>query len=75
MVTEISFSKAAILIFISFITYVYFMAFMKFYRRYTLETYMLIAIDKDIVVKKKEDLHSANSHDPAPGNSPINPQN
>jgi len=46
-----SFSKFIILIIISFISYIYFMAFMKFYRRYTLETYMLIAIDKEIVVE------------------------
>lgn len=29
------------------------MAFMKFYRRYTLESLMLIVIDKDLVDPKK----------------------
>ena len=52
IVTDFSFIKFIFLIFISVVTYIYFMAFMKFYRRYTLETYMLITIDKDIVVKK-----------------------
>lgn len=36
-------------ILISFISYIFFMAFMKFYRRYTLESFMLIVIDKDLV--------------------------
>ena len=44
---------------ISFISYIFFMAFMKFYRRYSLETLMLIVIDKDLVdlekVRKKID--------------------
>lgn len=34
---------------ISISSYVFFMAFMKFYRRYTLENFMLIVIDKDLV--------------------------
>jgi len=43
---------------ISITSYVFFMAFMKFYRRYTLETLMLIVIDKDLVdlEKKREKL-------------------
>lgn len=43
---------------ISITSYVFFMAFMKFYRRYTLETLMLIVIDKDLVdlEKKREQL-------------------
>lgn len=34
---------------IGIISYIFFMAFMKFYRRYTLEGFMLIAIDKELV--------------------------
>ncbi|MCR9015554.1 hypothetical protein [Aquiflexum gelatinilyticum] len=37
-----------------FISYVYFMGFMKFYRRYTLEAYMLVAIDREIVNNSKK---------------------
>ncbi|WP_312920852.1 hypothetical protein [Empedobacter brevis] len=46
---DISIFKFIILIGISCVCYIYFMAFIKFYRRYTLETYMIIAIDKDLV--------------------------
>lgn len=35
------------------VTYIYFMGFMKFYRRYTLEAYMLVAIDRDIIANSK----------------------
>ena len=38
---------------ISFISYIFFMAFMKFYRRYTLESLMLIVIDKELVDSDK----------------------
>jgi len=31
------------------VSYIYFMGFMKFYRRYTLEAYMLVAIDREII--------------------------
>ena len=34
---------------ISLLSYIFFMAFMKFYRRYSLESLMLIVIDKDLV--------------------------
>lgn len=37
-----------ITIIISLITYIFFMAFMKFYRRYSLESLMLVVIDKDL---------------------------
>lgn len=37
------------ILFIGLISYVFFMAFMKFYRRYTLEGFMLIAIDKELI--------------------------
>lgn len=46
---DISISKVIILLVILCVCYIYFMAFIKFYRRYTLETYMIIAIDKDLV--------------------------
>ncbi|MDM1073639.1 hypothetical protein HX001_14210 [Empedobacter brevis] len=46
---DISIIKFSILIGITIVCYIYFMAFIKFYRRYTLETYMIIAIDKDLV--------------------------
>lgn len=36
------------------VSYVFFMAFMKFYRRYTLESLMLIVIDKELVDETKE---------------------
>lgn len=36
------------IIIISGMSYVFFMAFMKFYRRYTLETFMIIAISEEI---------------------------
>tara|TARA_R110001632_G_scaffold28927_2_gene77027 strand:- start:50235 stop:51077 length:843 start_codon:yes stop_codon:yes gene_type:complete len=36
------------LIILSILTYISFMAFMKFYRRYTLEGFMVIAIDKNL---------------------------
>lgn len=36
------------------VSYIFFMAFMKFYRRYTLESLMLIIIDRDLVDDKKE---------------------
>ena len=52
LISDISLVKLLILLAISFISYIYFMAFMKFYRRYTLETYMLIAIDKELIVEK-----------------------
>ncbi len=55
LLSDFSILKALFLLFISFISYIYFMAFMKFYRRYTLETYMLITIDKEIIVEKSED--------------------
>lgn len=35
------------------VSYVFFMAFMKFYRRYTLESLMLIVIDKELVDLEK----------------------
>lgn len=51
---NISFNDINIHIFYSLLfsilaSYIYFMGFMKFYRRYTLEAYMLVAIDKDII--------------------------
>lgn len=46
---DIDIYKIFILFVISCVCYIYFMAFIKFYRRYTLETYMIIAIDKDLV--------------------------
>lgn len=38
----------------TFSSYIFFMAFMKFYRRYTLESLMLIVIDKELVDETKE---------------------
>jgi hypothetical protein len=38
-----------ILFFVSMIAYTFFMAFMKFYRRYTLEGFMVLIADKEIV--------------------------
>lgn len=37
-----------ILVFTFFLSYLFFMAFMKFYRRYTLEGFMILAIDKEL---------------------------
>jgi len=54
LIKDFSIIKSLLLIIISFISYIYFMAFMKFYRRYTLETYMLIAIDKELIVDNKK---------------------
>lgn len=55
LIKDISLLKICILLSITIISYIYFMAFMKFYRRYTLETYMLITIDKEIIVEKKNE--------------------
>lgn len=44
----------SILIFSLLASYIYFMGFMKFYRRYTLEAYMLVAIDRDIINNSKK---------------------
>jgi len=52
LISDFSIIKALMLLIISFMSYIYFMAFMKFYRRYTLETYMLIAIDKELIIEK-----------------------
>lgn len=40
--------KVIIITIISLFPYIYFMAFMKFYRRYSLESLMVVAIDKDL---------------------------
>ena len=54
------FKKSKYLLFIFLLTtivsYLFFMAFMKFYRRYTLESLMLIIIDKELVDNTKERL-------------------
>lgn len=54
MFLDFSIIKSLIIIGLSLVSYMYFMAFMKFYRRYTLETYMLVAIDKEIIVEKSQ---------------------
>ncbi len=52
--SSIDYTRIFLLLFIAIITYIYFMGFMKFYRRYTLEAYMLVAIDKEIKGESKE---------------------
>lgn len=49
-------NKLILLVFIltSIASYIFFMAFMKFYRRYTLESLMLIVIDKELVDNKRK---------------------
>jgi hypothetical protein len=42
------------IVLIGLIAYTFYMAFMKFYRRYTLEGFMLIAIDRDLIYKKEK---------------------
>lgn len=46
---EFCFQSILISSFLSIISYVFFMAFMKFYRRYTLEGFMILAVDKDLI--------------------------
>lgn len=53
--SSIDYSRITLIITIALITYIYFMGFMKFYRRYTLEAYMLVAIDKEIIIPKKKE--------------------
>jgi hypothetical protein len=40
---------SCVLLILSLMSYIFFMAFMKFYRRYSLESLMLIIVDKDLV--------------------------
>ncbi|MCH7408952.1 hypothetical protein MM239_06070 [Belliella sp. DSM 111904] len=47
---DLNLQLTCIIVISSFISYLYFMGFMKFYRRYSLESYMLVAIDQTIVL-------------------------
>lgn len=50
-----------LIILVSLLTsYIYYMGFMKFYRRYTLEAYMLVAIDADIIKNSLQESWSKN---------------
>lgn len=52
---SIDYSRIFTLVILALISYVYFMGFMKFYRRYSLEAYMLVAIDTNLIVKKENE--------------------
>lgn len=56
LISSIDFTRIFTLFILGLVSYVYFMGFMKFYRRYSLEVYMLVAIDADLIAKDDDNL-------------------
>ena len=48
------------IVLLMFVTYVSFLAYIKFYRRYTLEIFMFLVSDKDLVINEPDQLSTLN---------------
>ena len=53
-------ANAWFIVVLMFVTYVSFLAYIKFYRRYTLEIFMFLVSDKDLVINQHDHLSTLN---------------